>query len=66
MNDYEVREISREDGMALADKTSRRLLGIGIDEFLRRWDSGEIGWDRPSTDVSSVAMLLPFVRESSR
>lgn len=62
MSDYEVREISREEGIALADKTARRLLGISIDEFLRRWDSGEITWDDPSTDVNSVAMLLPFVR----
>ena len=58
----EVRELTREEGRALFDRTAREFLGISGDEFLRRWDAGEI--KNPDTpEVMPVFMSMPFVRD---
>jgi hypothetical protein len=57
----EVRELDREAGRELLDEQARKYLGIGGQEFLRRWDAGEIDADEDS-DVMRVAMLAGFAR----
>jgi hypothetical protein len=37
----EVIRLSDEDGRAFFDATARELLGIGGDDFLRRWRAGD-------------------------
>lgn len=50
-----------EEGREIVDRAARRELGMSGEEFLRRWDRGEIeDPDRP--EVIRVAILLPFAR----
>ena len=58
-------ELSEEEGRALFDKEARRLFGMSGDEFLAKYDAGEIDVDDPSIHNAAIAMemLLPFVRE---
>ena len=58
----EVHELSVAEGVALFDKTARKLLGISGDEFLARWDRGEYQHEREQMAVTKVAMLIPFAR----
>jgi hypothetical protein len=53
--------ISREEGWEILEENAQRLLGMSADEFIRRWDSGELKVDRDR--IISVAMLLPLVRD---
>jgi hypothetical protein len=53
--------ISREEGWEILEENAQRLLGMSAEEFIRRWDSGELKVDRPK--IVSVAMLLPLVRD---
>lgn len=57
----EVKEMTREEGRAFFDCEARERLGMSGDEFLRRWDAGELDWD-DAPGISSVAMLIPFAR----
>lgn len=57
----EVRELDQEAGRELLDEQARKYLGIGGQEFLRRWDAGEIDADE-NPDVMRVAMLAGFAR----
>ncbi|MEV6299570.1 hypothetical protein AB0M02_09215 [Actinoplanes sp. NPDC051861] len=57
----EVRELSREEGVALFDKTTRKLLGISGAEFLVRWDRGDYE-ESDDMAITKVAMLIPFAR----
>lgn len=58
-------ELTHEEGWALLDAEAQRLLGLSAEEFLKRWDAGEItaSHDRPDhVRVMNVASLIPFVR----
>jgi len=57
----EVREVTREEGVALFDRASRRILGIPGEEFLARWDRGEYGDD--DSKAVRLSMLIPFARQ---
>ncbi len=59
--EIEVRELDRGAGRELLDEQARKYLGIGGEEFLRRWDAGEIDADA-NPDVMRVAMLAGFAR----
>jgi hypothetical protein len=52
--------ISREEGWQILEENARALLGMSAEEFIRRWDSGELKVDRPR--IMDVAALLPLVR----
>jgi hypothetical protein len=57
----EIEELSDEEGRRLFDRAARRYLNMSGEEFLRRWDAGELDEDdRP--EVTTVAMLIPFAR----
>lgn len=55
------RFIGVEEGWEILEENARRLLNMSAEEFIRRWDSGELKVDRPR--IVSVAMLLPLVRD---
>ncbi len=58
-------ELTHEEGRELFDRRCRQLLGIGGEEFLRLWDTGEYaGMD--DEKVSSLGVLIPFVRTAGR
>jgi hypothetical protein len=64
-DDFGVIVLTEEEGAALFDREARKALGISGEEFLRRWDAGEIppvpdtpeGWP-----VARLVMMLPVVR----
>ena len=57
-------EISYEEGWKLLDAEARRYLNMSGEEFVRKWDAGEIDFDDPETHNAVVGlwMLLPMVR----
>jgi hypothetical protein len=55
-----VVELDRSEGRDLVDRESRRVLGIGVDEFLARYDAGELDLD--DDDVLALVLLIPFAR----
>ncbi|MBI4579705.1 MAG: hypothetical protein HY718_08390 [Planctomycetes bacterium] len=57
-----IRELTREQARALLDRQARRYLGMGGDEFVRKWDAGEFDDNPDRPEVMRVAMLLPFGR----
>jgi hypothetical protein len=62
--------ISYAEGRVMVDREARRVLGIGVDEFLARYDAGEIPWgdhDNPMHgELVSLVMLIPFARPGER
>jgi hypothetical protein len=58
----QVRELTREEGLALLDRETRRYLQISAEEFIRAWEAGEFDEDPDRPDVMYVAMLLPFAQ----
>jgi len=57
-----IEEVDRGEGLRLFDAAARRFLGISGDEFLHRWDSGDFD-DDDQSEVTHVALLIPFARE---
>ena len=55
-------ELTAAEGWALLDRRARYYLGIGGEEFMRRWQAGEYP-DPDGTPVMHVMMALPFVRD---
>lgn len=54
-----------EKGKAFFDKEARRITGLSGDEFLRRYDAGDIVEDDESSggrEVMYLIMLIPFGR----
>lgn len=64
-DDDDVIVLTEEEGAALFDREARKALGISGEEFLRRWDAGEIPPvpDTPEgRPLGNLVMMLPFVR----
>lgn len=58
-----VRELNEEEGRALFDRVARYYLGMSGEEFLDKWDAGEIDFDGPQhSDIVPVYMVIPFAR----
>lgn len=60
-----VVEMSNEEVRALFDKEARRVMGIGGEEFIRRYDSGEyndIPDDADHIGFWPLVMWVPLVR----
>jgi hypothetical protein len=57
------REITRAEAWALLDEETRRLLGISVQEFARRYNAGE--YDDPDDDpiVMRLAFRLEFLQQ---
>lgn len=60
-DDIRVIELTREEGMAMFDRQARERLGMSGEEFLRKWDAGEID-DPDRNDVLMLVMMIPFIR----
>ena len=58
----QIRELTREEGLALLDREARRYLQMSAEEFIRAWEAGEFDDDPDRPDVMYVAMLLPFAQ----
>ena len=58
----QIRELTREEGLALLDREARRYLHMSAEEFIRAWEAGEFDGDPDRPDVMYVAMLLPFAQ----
>jgi len=57
--DGNVVELSREEGRAMLDERTRRLLGMSLEEFEAINEAGTLP-DTP--EVEHLVMLLPFAR----
>jgi hypothetical protein len=55
-----VVQLDRPEGRKLVDREARRVLDVGVDEFLARHDAGELDLDDP--DVLDLVLLIPFAR----
>jgi hypothetical protein len=55
----EIVELDAAQGRALLDKQARKYLGMSGEDFVARWEAGELDPD-DSPDVMRVAMLLPL------
>jgi hypothetical protein len=58
----EIVELSRNEGHQLFDERVQELLGIGSDEFLRRWDAGELD-DLEESALIELSLMIPLVRQ---
>jgi hypothetical protein len=59
--------LTPEEGHALFDRRARKHLGISGEEFLRRWDAGEIGPvpDTPEwRGLGELVMMMPLARRT--
>lgn len=55
-----IQVLNAEEWRAFVDDKARTLLGIGFEEFERRWHAGEYDeiWDDPDhSDIGYLAML---------
>ena len=55
-------ELSEDEGRALFERQARKYMGMSGDEFLRKWDAGEIE-DSDRSEVLTVVFLIPLVRD---
>lgn len=58
-DDVEIVEVSPEEGWRMLDRQARKYLNLSGEEFVRRWEAGEID-DPDRTDVLRVAFLIPL------
>lgn len=52
--------LTDEEAYEIFERRCRERLGLTGEEFLRRWDAGELDVD--DDDVIAVSMLLPLAR----
>jgi hypothetical protein len=57
-----IKYVTREEGIALLDRQAKKYLGMSGPEFVEKYRAGEIE-DPSSTNVMSVAMLIPFAEQ---
>lgn len=55
-----VVELTRDEGREMLDERTRRLLGMPLEEFQRRYETGTLDLGNP--DAFSLVMQLPFAR----
>jgi hypothetical protein len=58
----QIRELTREEGLALLDREARRYLQMSAEQFIKAWEAGDFDEDPDRPDVMYVAMLLPFAK----
>ena len=59
------REITRDEAWVLLDEDTRRRLGIGVEEFTRRYHAGEYDDPDDDPDVMWLAMELEFLERNA-
>jgi hypothetical protein len=60
--DGPIRELTREEGVALLERQTRRLMGMGADEFIRAWESGDFDDNPDQPELMRLVALIPFAR----
>ena len=60
-DDIEIIELTREEGRAMFDRQARERLGMSGEEFLQKWEAGEIE-DPDRNDVMMLVMMIPFTK----
>ena len=55
----EIVELSPDEGRQLFDERARDLVGMSGEEFLRKWDAGEIE-DPDRSPIIELIMMIPF------
>ena len=55
-----ISELDQEDGRALLEERTQKLLGVSLEEFEAAYDAGTLDLD--SRAVRHLIMLLPFAR----
>jgi hypothetical protein len=58
----QIRELTREEGLALLDREAQRYLHMSAEQFIKAWEAGDFDEDPDRPDVMYVAMLLPFAK----
>lgn len=60
-----IKELTQEEARELFDRQARAWLGISGEEFIRRYDAGEITEEQLDydNDVIILAMIAPHVRQ---
>lgn len=56
-----IQELDQHEGFVLLDGQTRKHLGIGAEEFLAKWDAGELD-DSDDPDIVRISLLIPFGR----
>lgn len=59
------RDITREESWALLDEWCREYLGIGVEEFTRRYHAGEYGDPDDDPKVMRLVMILSFLEQAT-
>ena len=60
-----IKELTHEEAREFAEAEAQRLLGISMDEFIRRYDAGEYNevYDTPGHwHIGHLEMLIDVVR----
>jgi len=58
----QVRQLTKEEGMALLEQEAQRYLKMSAQEFIDAWEQGQFDDHSDQPDVMYLAMLLPFVK----
>lgn len=56
-----IHEATQEEWTAMFDARAREWLGMSGDEFIRRWEAGEIE-DPDRTDIMMLVFMIPGTR----
>jgi hypothetical protein len=62
VDESRITYLTQEEGIALLDQQARKYLGMSGEEFMRKWEAGEIE-DPDRTDVLRVAFLIPLAKD---
>jgi len=54
-------EVTLEEGWDILERRARETLGMGAEEFIEKWEAGEIE-DPHRSEILSVAFLIPYVK----
>ena len=58
----DLRKLTREEGLAMFERACKYYLNMTSEDFLRRYEAGELNEDSGQPEVEHVALLIPFVR----
>jgi len=58
----QIRELSREEGIALLERQTRRALGMSAEEFIHAWHAGKFDDDPDQPELMRLVALIPFAQ----
>ncbi len=56
-----VEWLSAEEARALFDERARKIAGMSGEDFVRRWEAGEIE-DADDSELMALVLMIPFSR----